>query len=288
MLVLQRKCETCMKFIFFIVFIILLVISGIWAFSYVSEIKKDLGLSLKAEKPKKIVGRFAVFADTHNDLAMVDKALRKAAELEVEYIMHLGDWTNLGTVEELQKMKEKFEASKIPYWGTLGDHDLWQSGSSNFESVFGKTYQSLDKNGLHHIFLNSSDTKKGLGREQLEWLKADLEKNKSQPRAGGIFMYMHLPLYHPLNYRTIWEKGGENEEVKKEVDELLPLLKKYSIKAAFAGDHHLASDYLEPVSHVKMYAIGALTSERNLQKSRFSVVSVFEDGGFSVEEVVLQ
>lgn len=273
-----------MKFIFFIVFTILLTTSGLWGFFYISELKKDLGVSLQAEKPKKVASRLAIFADTHSDTTMVGEALKRVGELKIDYIVGLGDWTNIGTVSELQEMKALMASSKIPYWTTLGDHELWQSGTANFEGVFGKTYESFDKDGLHHILLNTSDTKKGLGEEQLNWLKEDLEKNKGK----GTFLFMHLPLYHPLNYRTIWEKGGENEQVKKEVDELLPLLKKYSIKAAFAGDHHLSSDYLEPISGVKMYIIGAITSERNLQKSRFSIVNVFEEGSFSVEEVVLQ
>jgi hypothetical protein len=64
-------------------------------------------------------------------------------------------------------------------------------------------------------------------------------------------------------------------------------LKKYHVVATFAGDHHLSSDYTEPVSGVKMYIVGAVTRERNLQKPRFDMVTVYTDGTVEVSEVVI-
>lgn len=272
-----------MKLVFFIAFVSLVLLSGFLGFSYLADLKKDLGVSLVREKPKKVVDTFAVFSDPHSDTEMTKQALIRAKEVNVPYIFGLGDLTTVGTKEELRTMKELFDESGIPYHWTIGDHDLWQTGKSNFESLFGKTYYSLSKENTHYIFLDTSDTKKGIGEAQLNWLKSDLEQNKKK----NILVFMHLPLYHPLNARTIWEKGGENSAVKKEVDQILQLFTKYPVKAVFAGDHHLSNDYIEPTSNVKMYIVGAITSERNLQKSRFSVVTVFEDGSLTVKEEVL-
>lgn len=133
------------------------------------------------------------------------------------------------------------------------------------------------------VILDTSDTSLGINSTQLAWLKNDLEANKNKP----VMIFMHLPVYHPSSPRTIWEKEGNNEVVKRQTQELLTLFKKYRILAVFAGDHHLSSDYTEPVSGVKMYVVGAVTGERNLQKPRFDIVTVYEDNSVKVEELVI-
>lgn len=277
-----------MKIISLLIIIIFFTLLGaIGLYSW--QLKRELGLSLRKED-KTVISKFAIMGDTHNDLKMTTLALQRAKGVGVDYILHDGDWTNTGSLEELQTMKKLFVDSGIPFWGVAGDHDLWKSvGPDNYQAVFGKTYQSFDQKGVHQILLDTSSTASGLGQEQIKWLENDLKANPEKI----IFVTMHLPLYspggNPLSNLTIWKKEGENETVKKEVtDQVIPMLAKAGVKAVFAGDQHLSSNYIEPTSHVKMYVIGAVTFERNLQTSRFSVVTVYSDGSFSVNEEVLQ
>ncbi|MDP2671077.1 MAG: metallophosphoesterase [bacterium] len=230
-----------------------------------------------------MISKFALFSDTHSDSENTAKALVQAKEEGAGYIVHSGDWSKVGTLEELKEQRELLSKSKLPFWGVLGDHDLWQSGTENFREVFGYTYTSFDKNGVHHILLDSSDTSLGLGEKQLSWLEEDLKVN-----AGKItFIFMHLPPYNPYNARTIWEKGGSNSTIKGQVDKFLKLIKG-KVAGIFSGDQHFSSSYTEPASHVKITIVGAVTGERNLQQPRFDIVEVYDSGEFRVSEEIIK
>lgn len=245
----------------------------------------DLNLMKSDEtKPRgKLISKFAVLADTHSDGTNTKKALESAKALGVDQVLVGGDLTTVGTVAELNEQKEIFDQAQIPYSATLGDHDLWQSGTRNFQQVFGPRYKSFDKKGIHYILIDSSDTDIGFGKEQLNWLKIDLEKNK-----GKItFILMHLPVYHPYNSRTISEKGGTNSAVASQVKDFLSLIKG-KVNGIFAGDHHFSSSYTEPASGVRINVVGAVTSSRNLQEPRFDLVEVYDSGDFVVKEQVIK
>ncbi len=236
----------------------------------------------KSQAPQgKLISKFAVLTDTHSDTEMTKKALAQAKSLGADYLIHTGDWSTVGTIEELNTQKDLFDRAGLPYWGVAGDHDLWQSGTENFKTVFGSLYESFDRGGVHHILMDASDTKFGFGTEQLNWLKADLKRGK-----GPVFIFMQLPPYHPFSSRTLWEKNGSNPAVKKEVDEFFQIIKG-KVKAVFAGDHHFSASYTEPVSGVKIIVSGAVTSSRNLQEPRFNFVQVYDSCDFEVKEVVI-
>ena len=146
----------------------------------------------------------------------------------------------------------------------------------------GKAYESFDKNSIHHILIDASDTDNGLGEVQLAWLKSDLEANKGKT----VLIFMHLPPYHPYSSRTIWEKGGENAAVKQQVNEFFQIIKG-KVNYIFAGDHHFYQSYTEPTTGVKITISGALTPERNLQEPRFSLVEVYDNGEVKVTDEVI-
>lgn len=232
---------------------------------------------------KKVIDRFAVISDTHSDTLYTQKAVDQAKELGVNYIVDTGDWTTVGTVAQLQEQKAIFDKSGLPYWGIMGDHDRWQSAEKNFELVFGKIYESFDRNGIHHVLLDASDLTNGLGNEQLNWLASDLEINKTKE----ILVFMHLPIYHPTSDRTIGDKGGTDPERQKQTARFLSLIKGKKVIAMFSGDHHLSASYTEPTTSVKIFISGAVTRERNLQTPRFSLVEIYDDYSISVQDQVI-
>ncbi len=234
---------------------------------------------------RQVRAKFAVLSDTHSDSENTRQALKQARELGAKFIMNTGDLTKVGSSEELNEAKEDFESIGLAYYLIPGDHDIYNSaGTGNFQEIIGKNYYATDIDGLHLISLDTSDTSVGIDSTQMEWLKADLE----QAQGELTFIFMHLPIFHPTSPRTIWEKGGNNLEVKKQTEEVIELLKGKGILATFAGDHHFSSNYTEPESGVKMYIAGAATRERNLQKPRFDMVTVYNDKSFEVEEVIIQ
>lgn len=244
---------------------------------------KDLTTSNQITSNKKVIARFAVLSDTHSDNTYTEKALKQAKGLKVDYIVHTGDWTKVGTIEELKSQKQVFDEIGLPYYGVMGDHDRWQSAEKNFELVFGSRFESFDRAGIHHILLDASDLKNGLGNDQLDWLKRDLEKNNSKE----ILIFMHLAPFHPTSDRTISDKAGSDPERQKQTERFLSLIKDLKIIAIFSGDHHLSASYTEPETSVKIFISGAVTRERNLQTPRFSLVEIYQDYTIKVSDQVI-
>lgn len=231
----------------------------------------------------KVISKFAIISDTHSDTERTDRAVKQIRALGLKYIVHTGDWTTVGTREELLTQKEIFDNIALPYWGVMGDHDRWQSQERNFESIFGKRYEAIEKNNILHILMDSSDLNNGFGEEQLSWLELLLKKNPESRK----LIFMHLPPYHPSSDRTVSSKGGTSAIRDQEVDRFLNLIKDQNVLAIFSGDHHLSASYTEPKTSVRIFISGAATADRNLQTPRWSLVEVHENGFISFSDQVI-
>jgi hypothetical protein len=278
----------------FAVIIILVFLLLTFLFSISAFLGRDLILTVKNEldkrlvntsqNQKKVISKFAVLSDTHSDSDNTRAAIIQAKSLGAEYIVHSGDWSTVGTIAELSAQKKIFDQEKISYYGIMGDHDRWQSGIRNFQQVLGSTYESFDRNGLHHILLDSSDLQNGLYKEQLDWLERDLQAIGGKP----IVIFMHLPIYHPTSDRTISNKAGDSSQRDAQSQKFLDLIKGKNVVGIFSGDHHLSSSYTEPNTSVKIFISGAVTRERNLQKPRFTLVEVYQDYTLGVADQVIK
>lgn len=229
--------------------------------------------------------KFLLVADSHNENNNLRKAIDQAKQQGIELIIGLGDYTETGTTDELLKVKQELDQSGIRYFVTAGDHDLWDARDKqkkaydNFVSVFGYPYQTFEYRGVQFLIIYNSDNYLGLGNEQLGWLNLELEK---QQDSKPYFVLMHEPLYHPSSDRVM----GKNEEaLKTEVQSLIKLFKNSGVEEVFSGDVHFFTRYKEPQTGLKMTTVGSLASLRNVQSPRFAIVTVYQDGGYEVEDI---
>jgi hypothetical protein len=234
-------------------------------------------------KIPKLLFKFTLVADSHND----NENLKKALTNKTEFTIGLGDYTSVGQVNELQAAKKVFDSSGTRYFVTAGDHDLWDSrnkGSDarlNFNQVFGSSYQSFSYKNTRFLLLDNSDNYKGLGEAQWKWLREELDRIKVE-NPPLILVFMHEPLYHPSSTRVM---GKVTASLRDEAKEITKLLKDSGVKGVFFGDIHYYTSYNEPDTGLAMTTMGALTSERNVQNPRYGVVSIFDDGTYSVEDI---
>lgn len=244
----------------------------------------------KPIKNAKFVFSFALFADSHNDNKDLKKALDQIKKnySDIKFIIGLGDYTDIGTMDELKAAKEVLDSSGFRYFVTTGDHDLWDSRDKSFfpthhfENVFGPAYQSFTQDNFKFIILYNSDNYLGLGETQKKWLTDQLSASKDNL---GVFVFLHEPLFHPSSDHFM---GRVTENLKAEAQALIKQLTEAKVKKVFAGDIHYFSEYEEPQSKLQMVTVGAVTLERNLQNPRFAVVSVFDDGSTKVEDVEIK
>lgn len=237
-------------------------------------------------KSSKMLFSFLLIADSHSDNANLRKALIQAMVKNPQFIIGLGDYSDVGTIGELENAKKVLDSSSLRYFLVAGDHDLWDSRDkqsspdTNFKQVFGPLYQSFDYQNFRFLLLDNSDNYKGFGDEQSKWITQELER-KSE-KLTDFFVFLHEPLFHPSSDHFM---GRVEKELKQQAKSLIFQLNGAGVKKMFAGDTHYFSQYSEPETGLPMVTVGAITSERNPQTPRYAVVSVFDDGSTKVDDI---
>lgn len=260
------------------------------------ENQKILPQNLTASVPKtrpESVFKFLLVADSHSDNNNLQKAISQSKQNfpDTQFVIGLGDYTEVGTLDEMQKAKQEFDQANLRYFLIPGDHDLWDSRDknqpplTNFRQIFGPTYQSFDFNSFKFILLDNSDNYLGMDEAQLKWFKGELEQSKDE-QVKAIFVFVHEPLFHPSSDHIM---GRVEKELKNQARSLIFTLSEARlVRKVFAGDTHYFSQYNEPETNLSMVTIGAVGTERNPQLPRFAEVTVFEDGSTEVEDIQIK
>jgi hypothetical protein len=235
--------------------------------------------------------KFAVIADSHTDYASLEKALAQAKSMGAKFVIGAGDFSDVGTVDELSKSKQKFDASGLTYYLTAGDHDLWDNRNkkeepgNNFTQVFGTVpYSAFSYENVRFILLFNADNYVGLDEAQLLWIEEELNKLPSQnPRLTLAFV--HIPLFHPSSDHVM---GKETPKLKNQAEHLMSIFKRKGVAEVISGDAHFFSRYKEPTNELSMTSAGAVTSIRNPQAPRFVMVDVHEDGSYNISDTEIK
>jgi len=245
-------------------------------------------------RDKPVSFSFLLVADSHNENNYLQKALEqgKTKAKSLQFIIGLGDYTEVGTVSELVAAKKVFDSAGLRYFLTVGDHDLWdardkaaQSPEVNFNKVFGQSYQSFVFKNVKFILMDNADIYTGLSQDQLDWISRELKKARVDENARLVFGFIHAPLYHPSSDHTM---GNVEPKLKDQAKLLITLLKNGGTDELFAADIHFFTRYQELGTKLNMTTLGALASAKNTQAPRYSIVTVYEDGSYGVEDVEIK
>lgn len=232
-------------------------------------------------------------SDSHSENNYLKKAITQGLQKEpkIKDIIGLGDYTKVGTIDELRGAKGVLDEAGVRYFLVPGDHDLWdardkgQVPTANFREVFGLSYQTFIENGVQSVLINNADNYLGLGEEQLKWVTATLEKAKANPEVNTILVFAQTPFYHPSSDRVM---GKVEPNLKQEAKNLVRTFKDYGVKQVFYGDIHFFGSYIEPETGIKMTTVGALATQRNTQAPNYAILRIHEDGTVSVEDILVE
>lgn len=234
--------------------------------------------------------RFAVIADSHKDTENLKRALEQARTQDSKFVIGIGDFSDVGTEDELKATKQQFDIVGLPYYVTSGDHDLWESRDKknppeqNFKHIFGNVYQAFSYQDVRLILMYNSDNYFGLDGLQLKWIEDEIERLKTEnPKLS--FVFASTPLFHPSSDHIM---GKENDKLKNQSDHLTSLFFKGGVDEVIFADTHFFSRYQEPKIGLRMTTVGAVTSVRNPQSPRFALIDVFEDGSYNIREVEIK
>lgn len=234
--------------------------------------------------------RFAVVADSHLDYANLNKALNLAKAAQVKFVMGIGDFSDVGTIDELRATKKEFDTLGLTYYVLPGDHDLWDSRNrnispvENFSQVFGVPYQSFSYQNSRFILVNNSDNYIGLDQAQLDWLEQELDRISKEPNKLTL-VFISIPLYHPSSDHVM---GKTEPKLKGQVQHLMTLFKRKGVDEVISGDTHFFSRFVEPTNNLRMTTSGAVTADKNAQAPRFILVDVYEDGSYNLQDTEIR
>ena len=240
----------------------------------------------ETEKVKRPILRFALISDSQGENDLLKKALTQAEGKGINFVIGLGDWSTVGTQEQLSVVKQVFDSSKLEYYVTAGDHDLWDSRNqeedplSNFNQTFGSAQHLIEKNGIQIVILDNSDIYKGIPSNSWELLFESLKKDVKLR-----FVMAHKTPFHPDSAHIM---GQDAKNVKAQAENLLAILEEGQISGFFSGDMHFFAQFKTPKQAVKITTIGAVSSQKNFQGPRFGIVTVYDDYSWKTEDVEIR
>jgi 3',5'-cyclic AMP phosphodiesterase CpdA len=174
--------------------------------------------------------RFAVFGDPqigHDYRTSLAQFGREVAKRDIDFFCVLGDLTDDATADEIDSIKTQLDRVGIPYYATIGNHDLLQEdGWERFKQNYGPScYQVVIAGRIKLIFLDTADGT--LGSTQFDWFESEL-----QDSAYTKIVCTHYPVFdgeRPI----MWRLASDAERAKVQ-----SLLDKYGAYAWCAGHIH--------------------------------------------------
>ena len=148
------------------------------------------------------------FASRQHQSARASHALRMAATIGADFVVHLGDLVQ--EYPESSRFAEAVEAARrqldqvgIRPYQIAGNHDVgdkpdltmptnWVTAASlgQYHAWFGTSWYSWDAGGAHFVVLNSQIMNSDLPERTIQqtWLAQDLETHSGKP----VFVFLHL------------------------------------------------------------------------------------------------
>ncbi len=284
-----------MKKILLLVLILLSIFLG-----YSLGFNKDgNGTVQNLTNPKNEIMKVALIADSHNENDLLAKALAQAKEQNVDFVIGLGDYTNLGTDDEIYSAKKAFDDSGVKFYTLAGDRDGWDNREhgeynlTNYNQYFGPGSQEFTQKEIRFVLIDNSNLY--LGIPSVDWdLINQWIKGVYNPIPGSgaspipmeesklTFVFAHKTPFHPDSAHIM---GEDSPMVAEEANQLIKLIEEKKVDGFFSGDLHFFAQFNSPGGSVKMATIGAVASQRNFQGPRFAILKVYSDYSWEVLDV---
>jgi len=200
---------------------------------------------------------FIVLTDTHienGDDWGLSGIVNIADNIDAKFVVVLGDITQYGSVQDMQKFLDFTEALSVPCYPVAGNHDVYFDSWPVWKSMIGSTSYKVkitnNDSGAETTLFILDSANAFFGRSQLDWLEYEL---KQLPANERIFVFTHAPLFvtGPVNMQQITDV--------KERARVVSLLRGRNAMM-FMG--HLHKDMLNEAGGVKYVAIEDFKSKK--------------------------
>lgn len=169
---------------------------------------------------------FALLSDVQEAIdGFSDMVRRVNQEADVRFVLGAGDLTVEGTRAELERFQRELAHMNVPYYATLGNHELGEDPPP-YHDLFGRGNYHFVFRGVHFTLLDSASAL--LDPLVYDWLDGWL----GQGRGKTHIVAMHIPPFDPSGTRH-GAFASKNEAAK-----LLNQLALYDVDLTLYGHIH--------------------------------------------------
>ena len=139
--------------------------------------------------------RFAALGDVQNGVDTVGELFaRIAQEPGVELVLGMGDSTQEGTAEQMERFQLELEALPVPYFSVIGNHDAPED--TPWHDLFGRASERFGYRGVQFSLVDSAGAM--VTSQVYQWLDTWLD----DARARVHIVTMHMPPLDPVGGRN--------------------------------------------------------------------------------------
>jgi 3',5'-cyclic-AMP phosphodiesterase len=140
--------------------------------------------------------RFALLSDVQEAIDRIQDVYRVInAQPELDFLLGAGDLTEEGKVEELQRFQHELATLGVPYYTTLGNHELGERPPA-YQQWFGRANFQFTHRGVYFTLLDSASAT--IDPLALDWLDGWL----ANARDSVHIVAMHIPPLDPVGTRN--------------------------------------------------------------------------------------
>jgi hypothetical protein len=238
-----------------------LKLAGVGGIVFLSGLGSKPALSFGLRKEKDFF--FVQLSDSHwgfegakinpDAKGTLPKAIKEINSLKEkpDFIVFTGDLTQTtdevsvrrARMKEFKEIVSELDTKTIHYMP--GEHDASLDNGETYKEFFGETHYTFDHKGIHFIALdNVCDPTGSIGEAQLEWMKADLARQKTDAR---IVVLTHRPLFDLYPQWDWATKDGA-----KAIDILMP----YKNVTVFYG--HIHQEHHHMTGHIAHHSANSI------------------------------
>ncbi len=146
---------------------------------------------------------FALISDSHTDYSnLTDITNHINQDSTLAFLIHVGDFTNLGWVTEYVSTHNILSRLNIPYLTVIGNHDELGDGKLIYSKMFGSFNYSFVFHDYKFVFLKANSLANLGTPPDLDWLEHVLTGSDLY---NLVFVIAHQPPFDPS-----WSDSVEN------------------------------------------------------------------------------
>ncbi len=210
--------------------------------------------------------RIGLISDTHitHGGSFLEKVYDKGVNLinrwDLKFVIHAGDLTDIGTLDDYELSISKLKQIKKPLFLIPGNHDSKNVGDQLWEEMIGERSFVYEEPGFIMIGIDSSipDMNEGrIGPKTLRWIKKQLEMANEEYYKIVVFHHQLLPIPHTGRERSVIQDSGD----------VLKLLLDEDVQLVINGHRHISNSYTVTDGSGEMVVINAGTM--SCKKTRY-------------------